>query len=523
MADAGHVALAHEPDFIVGRLTISPLHRELVRDDGEREVLEHRVMQVLIALAKAKGAVVTRDELIMSCWDGRVVGEDAINRVISRLRKTASGIGADSFQIETITKIGYRLLTEAHGETPANDQGGETPDRGAAGASIASRRALLTGLAVLGVAGAAGGGAILFRRRGRAQVPPEVATLMVQASMGMSQDTPEGQSQALGLYRRVAQVAPEYADGWGLLSLAYACTAHWRPRDEMEGLLLRAQAAARRAQDLEPGNIYADVALSVAPAFNGRWLATERSLRHALKVRPSDVVLTQMLADVLCSVGRFEEALALLNRIGSNPRSPDQYYHLIQTQWGAQRIEELDRTIADAVALYPTQFAIWFSRFYIDLYSGDPEGAIALGASVSGRPSGIPPQEFDDIMAVARAARSRAPAEIAAVVATQVDNAHRASGKAENAIQFCCLFGRLDEAFAIAEAYYFERGFVVPDVRFTVAQGTYTTHENRKTQFLFQPSTKPLRADPRFARLTAELGLETYWRAAGRRPDYRLA
>jgi DNA-binding winged helix-turn-helix (wHTH) protein/tetratricopeptide (TPR) repeat protein len=115
MSVADRVNLAHEPDFVLGRLTASPSRRELVRDDGEREVIEHRVMQVLIALSKAEGSIVTRDELTMSCWDGRVVGEDAIHRVLSRLRKVANGIGAGSIEIETITKIGYRLTSNAGG------------------------------------------------------------------------------------------------------------------------------------------------------------------------------------------------------------------------------------------------------------------------------------------------------------------------------------------------------------------------------------------------------------------------
>ena len=105
------VELAHEPDFVLGRLTISPSRRELVRDDGKREVIEHRMMRVLIALGKARGSILTRDELIMSCWDGVVVGDDAINRVMSRLRKVANGIGAGSIEIETITKVGYRLTS----------------------------------------------------------------------------------------------------------------------------------------------------------------------------------------------------------------------------------------------------------------------------------------------------------------------------------------------------------------------------------------------------------------------------
>ena len=45
-------------------------------------------MQVLVALAAADGAIVGRDDLTRRCWEGRVVGEDAINRVISRLRRS---------------------------------------------------------------------------------------------------------------------------------------------------------------------------------------------------------------------------------------------------------------------------------------------------------------------------------------------------------------------------------------------------------------------------------------------------
>jgi tetratricopeptide (TPR) repeat protein len=66
-------------------------------------------MQVLVALARANGAVVSRDELIRTCWDGRIVGEDSITRVIGRLRRLAEERGGGAFQIETVPKVGYRL------------------------------------------------------------------------------------------------------------------------------------------------------------------------------------------------------------------------------------------------------------------------------------------------------------------------------------------------------------------------------------------------------------------------------
>jgi TolB-like protein/DNA-binding winged helix-turn-helix (wHTH) protein/Tfp pilus assembly protein PilF len=101
------VRLAAESDFVLGDLAIHPSVREVVRG-GKRQQVEPRVMQVLVALAHANGAVVSRDELIRRCWDGRVVGEAAINRCIFKLRELA-GEGRASFHIETIARVGYRL------------------------------------------------------------------------------------------------------------------------------------------------------------------------------------------------------------------------------------------------------------------------------------------------------------------------------------------------------------------------------------------------------------------------------
>ena len=49
--------------------------------------LQPRVMQVLVARARAGGEVVSRDELLASCWGGLAIGDDAINRCIGRLRR----------------------------------------------------------------------------------------------------------------------------------------------------------------------------------------------------------------------------------------------------------------------------------------------------------------------------------------------------------------------------------------------------------------------------------------------------
>jgi DNA-binding winged helix-turn-helix (wHTH) protein len=111
------VELAREADFGLGASLVSPSTREVLRG-AERETLEPRVMQVLVALFQANGRVVSRDELIARCWEGRVVGEDAINRAIGRLRRLSEVDREASFVIETIPRVGYRLIPSLSGPLP---------------------------------------------------------------------------------------------------------------------------------------------------------------------------------------------------------------------------------------------------------------------------------------------------------------------------------------------------------------------------------------------------------------------
>lgn len=103
------VDLATAAPFRIGGLTVDPGLREVSGGVGEPEALEPRVMQVFVALARANGAIVGRDALVAQCWEARIVGDDSINRVVSRLRRLAADRGA-TFQIQTITRAGYRLI-----------------------------------------------------------------------------------------------------------------------------------------------------------------------------------------------------------------------------------------------------------------------------------------------------------------------------------------------------------------------------------------------------------------------------
>jgi adenylate cyclase len=117
----GRIELAREAPVRLGALGIEPGLRRIANDDGREAILEPRVMQVLVALSRAAGRIVSRDELATSCWHGVVVGEDALNRVIGRLRRVLDEVGG-GLQMETITKVGYRLVASGPAIAPAENR-----------------------------------------------------------------------------------------------------------------------------------------------------------------------------------------------------------------------------------------------------------------------------------------------------------------------------------------------------------------------------------------------------------------
>jgi len=123
--DDAPIVLAHEAPVRIGPLTIEPAMRRVIHDNGQEAFLEPRVMQALVALVRADGRILSRDDMMAQCWSGRVVGEDALNRVVARLRRLSEGLAAGVFNVETIAKVGHRLVTE----TAAGARGSEASAR----------------------------------------------------------------------------------------------------------------------------------------------------------------------------------------------------------------------------------------------------------------------------------------------------------------------------------------------------------------------------------------------------------
>jgi len=127
------VGMARRPDISTPRSMILEFgfrlahwdvhpRRGLLVSGGRARRLEPRAMDVLTRLAREENAPVTRSEFIKEVWQGRVVTDEALSRCISQLRAQLDDDPRAPRFIETLPKIGYRLLIAAIPLEPTTTQ-----------------------------------------------------------------------------------------------------------------------------------------------------------------------------------------------------------------------------------------------------------------------------------------------------------------------------------------------------------------------------------------------------------------
>jgi len=97
--------------FQLGEWSVYPDQGLLVGLKSESH-LEPKVMEVLIYLAERQDQVVRRDDLINDVWHGTFVTDEVLSRAISLLRTCLGDDRMTPYYIQTLPKVGYRLLME---------------------------------------------------------------------------------------------------------------------------------------------------------------------------------------------------------------------------------------------------------------------------------------------------------------------------------------------------------------------------------------------------------------------------
>jgi TolB-like protein/DNA-binding winged helix-turn-helix (wHTH) protein/tetratricopeptide (TPR) repeat protein len=81
-----------------------------LRRGADLVAVEPQVLDVLLHLVRHRGRVVSRDDLIASVWDGRIVSESTLNSRVSAVRRAIGDDGEQQRLIRTLPRKGYRFI-----------------------------------------------------------------------------------------------------------------------------------------------------------------------------------------------------------------------------------------------------------------------------------------------------------------------------------------------------------------------------------------------------------------------------
>ena len=486
--------LAARPAFPLGNLLVRPSLLSIEGPGGVAKA-EPRVMRVLVALADAAGAVLSRDELLEQCWDGLIVGDDAINRAIGELRRLVTVAGGD-IEVETVPRVGYRLAGAA---VPPLAETGSPQE---AGASPVPRRAVLAGGAAL--AAAALGGVALYRNYSR---EAELDALVERGRVLQASGDPGAADRAVSLFRRVVEAEPARADAWGWLAAVHV--------GQPEALAL-----AQRALSLDPGEPNARSVLAVQRLDLDDWITYEDTLLGIVRDAPRCALALSELTLFYQGMGRCRESLGFNERaIAIEPFNPTHQSRRAMKHWIFGDLAKADQVANRALQLWPRNPVAWNARMITLAYTARPDAARALLENGQLRPANLSAPTVEAWRATLEAvadgtvdgARRAVPGIMAAATVSP--------GMAANAVMALSYLGLLDECYRVADGLLTQRGGVIQQGKGSLAQDLYSGPAWGRTQFVFVPACANLRADARFTDLSRRTGLLAYWSARGVKPD----
>jgi Tol biopolymer transport system component/DNA-binding winged helix-turn-helix (wHTH) protein len=193
-----HISPQRATDELLARPNLRLRVGEQIVDIGTLRVatrpelprLTGKAVAVLIELVRHAGSTVTRDQLLERVWTGRFTTPDVLNQAITELRRALADDSRPPRYIETIPKVGYRLIARVQVLEPDDGAlfiGSAEPsindDVAPAAAAIqytparTGRRALV--IALLAAASAA---VVVLALIARNKVPPAAGTSTASAA-----------------------------------------------------------------------------------------------------------------------------------------------------------------------------------------------------------------------------------------------------------------------------------------------------------------------------------------------------
>ncbi|MBA4123851.1 MAG: winged helix-turn-helix domain-containing protein [Acidobacteria bacterium] len=139
-------------------------------------------------------------------------------------------------------------------------------------------------------------------------VNPQAYELLLRGRFTARKGGTENQKKAIEYYRQAIAVDPDYAPAHAKLSIAYAALAANSVGDPKE-FIPKAQAAARKALELDENLAESHLALANLYRTDWDWSAAEAEYKRAIELNPNLSDAHLRYSDYLSNTGRHEQAI----------------------------------------------------------------------------------------------------------------------------------------------------------------------------------------------------------------------
>jgi tetratricopeptide (TPR) repeat protein len=175
--------------------------------------------------------------------------------------------------------------------------------------------------------------------------------------------TPQALETAVGHYQRAIELDPDYALAYAGLADIYVVLPWFDNQIDIPATLARAEAAAKRALELDPSLGEAVTALALVRESELDWKGAEIEFRRALELSPNHATAHHWYANLLSRLGHHEAALShIKTALDLDPLSliinQDLGYNLHLDRQIDAAIEQYRRALALDESFPPTRLVL---------------------------------------------------------------------------------------------------------------------------------------------------------------------
>ena len=185
-------------------------------------------------------------------------------------------------------------------------------------------------------------------------VNPEAYDAYLRGRYSHTTQSPEALKDGLPAFQRAIELDPTYAPAYAGLADTYSLLANYGVLAPNEAFP-QAEAAARKALDLDPSSSEAHTALAYPEHhYTWNWEAAELDYKTAISLAPSNANARLRYAELLSSLGRHDEAIAEMHHaLDLDPLSLVYANNLGRFLYHARRYDEAIDVLTKTLAVDP--------------------------------------------------------------------------------------------------------------------------------------------------------------------------